>query len=270
MRTLRNILLFLLLAASANAATINCVNPCLEPEGLANAQAHFAANSARWIAFKAHADASDATVFSTALACRVTASPTYCNQVQAKMWRIIRQVEKEMRIVSVSLANPAEVTTQVATNLVGGETVWIMGATGDWAGIVGDHIVTVTGPTTFTIPIDTTSYMGAFPATDTALIGTDNLDTSGDYFRNGFYYVPLAFHYARDQFTGDALDAMVKYLELEILYDINGSNNGVSTLNSQAAAGGNRPTGHILSILAAIFAIADDWPEAQARYDFVR
>lgn len=59
-------------------------------------------------------------------------------------------------IASVTAVNPAEVTTVVPHSLVSGATYTITGTTTDPT-INGSRVVTVTGPTTFTVPVTVTS-----------------------------------------------------------------------------------------------------------------
>lgn len=59
-------------------------------------------------------------------------------------------------ITSSSVANPTVITSSVNHGLVTGDVVTIVGHTGSTPAINGSHTVTVTGPTTFTIPVNVT------------------------------------------------------------------------------------------------------------------
>ncbi len=60
-------------------------------------------------------------------------------------------------ITSSSIANPTVITTTANHGLTTGETVTIAGHTSVTPAIDGDHVVTVTGLTTFTIPVNVTN-----------------------------------------------------------------------------------------------------------------
>lgn len=59
-------------------------------------------------------------------------------------------------ISTSSVANPTTITTAVPHGLVSGDSVVIFGHTGSTPTINGTRVVTVTGPTTFTIPVNVT------------------------------------------------------------------------------------------------------------------
>jgi hypothetical protein len=59
-------------------------------------------------------------------------------------------------ITSSSIANPTVITTGSAHGLTTGDTVVISGHTGSTPSINGTHIATVTGASTFTIPVNVT------------------------------------------------------------------------------------------------------------------
>lgn len=67
-------------------------------------------------------------------------------------------------VTSVSKAGAAVVTI-TAHGLASGMSVTVAGGTGDWAGINGAQIVTVTGANTFTIAVDTSGYASTFAGT---------------------------------------------------------------------------------------------------------
>ena len=77
-----------------------------------------------------------------------------------------RQPEFTFTGATVAKANPAEVT-YAAHGLQNDNRVVIAGATGDWAGLNGTHIVTVTAANTFTVAVDSSGYAGDFNATIT-------------------------------------------------------------------------------------------------------
>lgn len=62
----------------------------------------------------------------------------------------------DVSVVSSSVANPTVITTTAAHRWVTGNTVRIAGHTGSTPSINGDHVITVTGATTFTIPVNVT------------------------------------------------------------------------------------------------------------------
>lgn len=62
----------------------------------------------------------------------------------------------ERAIVSSSVANPSVITMAKAHNYVTGDRVTIGGHSGSTPSINGDHTITVTGATTFTIPVNVT------------------------------------------------------------------------------------------------------------------
>ena len=85
---------------------------------------------------------------------------------------------KASTIVSSSIAAATVITTTLAHGLTSGETVTIAGHTGSTPTISGDYVVTVTAPTTFTIPL--TVSTGGTGGTATALYCatvTDDLDS---------------------------------------------------------------------------------------------
>ncbi|MFA7301863.1 MAG: hypothetical protein WC069_06155 [Candidatus Shapirobacteria bacterium] len=57
-------------------------------------------------------------------------------------------------ITSSSVANPTVITTEAAHGLTTGDSVWIEGHGGSTPSINGTHVATVTGATTFTIPVN--------------------------------------------------------------------------------------------------------------------
>jgi hypothetical protein len=59
-------------------------------------------------------------------------------------------------VASSSVANPSTITTAAAHDFLTGDTVLIAGHTGSTPDINGVHTVTVTGTTTFTIPVNVT------------------------------------------------------------------------------------------------------------------
>lgn len=61
-----------------------------------------------------------------------------------------------VNITSSSVANPSVITAAAAHGLVTGDTVLIAGHTSVTPDINGSHVVTVTGDTTFTIPVNVT------------------------------------------------------------------------------------------------------------------
>lgn len=64
-------------------------------------------------------------------------------------------------IDSMTAASPTEITTDGAHGLVSGDTVTIAGVTGGTPGTInGDHVVTVTGATTFTVAVDLSGGAG--------------------------------------------------------------------------------------------------------------
>src|SRR3990167_2232170 len=264
------LVLLLLCAAPLKAPTINCTHPCLEPTRVANAAAHEAANTAQWIAFKANLDqhltdtVGDPDSF--ALYYHITGNATYGAKVAPFMWQVVRTKEQEYRITSISTANPAVVTTPVAHNLTNGATIWIMGAPGDWAALNSAHIATVTGTTTFTIPVDTSLYMGAFPATITAFIGNPNLNIEGDWWRNNAYAFALGYDLARDLIVGDERDALIFFLAAEV----QGSFNEWLGNTTQENVGGNINSGYLRTNIAVTIALKDDWVDAQSTYDTLR
>lgn len=64
--------------------------------------------------------------------------------------------ENSSAITSSSVANPSSILCGADHELVTGETVLIAGHTGSTPSINGTHVVTVTGATTFTIPVNVT------------------------------------------------------------------------------------------------------------------
>jgi hypothetical protein len=63
---------------------------------------------------------------------------------------------RAIAIASISAANPALVTTTVPHSLVSGSTYAILGTT-TTPTVNGSQVVTVTSPTTFTVPVNVTS-----------------------------------------------------------------------------------------------------------------
>lgn len=61
-------------------------------------------------------------------------------------------------------ANPTEFT-YANHGLQNDNAVLIEGATGDWAALNGTHVVTVTGANTFTVPVNSLGFAGAFDGT---------------------------------------------------------------------------------------------------------
>lgn len=84
------------------------------------------------------------------------ASPVYIGLAVSR-----RTQPKLLVVTSVSKANPGVVTV-TAHGLTTGNTVFVSGASGDWAALNGIQIVTSTGANTFTIPINTTAFAGSF------------------------------------------------------------------------------------------------------------
>jgi hypothetical protein len=71
--------------------------------------------------------------------------------------RLIRVLDRPTgTILTSSVANPTVITTPRAHGLVTGMTVRIAGHTGSTPAIDGDRLITVTGQTTFTIPLNVT------------------------------------------------------------------------------------------------------------------
>jgi len=60
-------------------------------------------------------------------------------------------------IVSSSIANPSVITTSTPHKLLDGQTVRIFGHVGSVPALDGDHVATVTGDDTFTVPVDVTT-----------------------------------------------------------------------------------------------------------------
>lgn len=59
-------------------------------------------------------------------------------------------------ISTIGTGNPTTITTSAAHNITDGDTVTIAGVSGNTPNINTTHTATVTGPTTFTIPVNTT------------------------------------------------------------------------------------------------------------------
>jgi hypothetical protein len=62
---------------------------------------------------------------------------------------------RTIAIESISVANPTVITTSVPHSLVSGVSAPILGTT-TTPTVVGSHVVTVTSPTTFTVPVNVT------------------------------------------------------------------------------------------------------------------
>lgn len=84
---------------------------------------------------------------------------------------------RPIAIASISIANPTVITTSVPHSLVSGVTYPILGTTSTPT-VVGSQVVTVTGPTTFTVPVNVTvgqadaaGTVGAPAWTDTTVPG---------------------------------------------------------------------------------------------------
>ncbi|HWP38942.1 MAG TPA: head-tail connector protein [Gemmatimonadales bacterium] len=65
-------------------------------------------------------------------------------------------VDPPASIVSSSVANPTVITTTAAHGYATGDRVTISGHTGSTPGLNATHIITVTGATTFTVPVNVT------------------------------------------------------------------------------------------------------------------
>jgi hypothetical protein len=80
-------------------------------------------------------------------------------------------------IATSSIANPTVITTTLAHGFTSGDTVTIAGHTGSTPAISGDYVLTVTGTTTFTVPVNVTT--GGTAGTASCLYAsasTDDLD----------------------------------------------------------------------------------------------
>lgn len=69
--------------------------------------------------------------------------------------RLLDVLGKSVTVTSSSIANPTTITT-AANTFISGDTVTITGHTGSTPAISGDYVATVTGGTTFTIPVNVT------------------------------------------------------------------------------------------------------------------
>lgn len=67
--------------------------------------------------------------------------------------RILNALGASVAVTSSSVADPSVITT-AANTFKSGDTVTIAGHTSATPDINGDHVATVTAPTTFTIPVD--------------------------------------------------------------------------------------------------------------------
>jgi hypothetical protein len=64
-------------------------------------------------------------------------------------------------VASVSTANPA-VITSAAHGLASDNLVKISGATGDWAALNGQRVITVLSANTFSVAVDSSAFAGSF------------------------------------------------------------------------------------------------------------
>jgi hypothetical protein len=77
----------------------------------------------------------------------------------------------EIPISSISNANPAVVTTSITHGLSSGQWVKFLGYFGGWAPLNGyAYQITVTGATTFTIPVNTSAF-GTYPTVPGVVLG---------------------------------------------------------------------------------------------------
>ena len=81
-------------------------------------------------------------------------------------------------ITSSSAANPSEVTTSAAHGMTSGDSVTIAGHSGSTPDINGVHVITVTGASTFTIPVNVT--VGGTGGSATPAASTLSISTSGN------------------------------------------------------------------------------------------
>ena len=89
---------------------------------------------------------------------------------------------KASTIATSSVASPTVITTSTAHGLTSGETVTIAGHTGSTPTLSGDYVATVTGTTTFTVPVNVT--VGGTGGTATALYcATVSDDLDAEYNR---------------------------------------------------------------------------------------
>lgn len=71
--------------------------------------------------------------------------------------RILAALAPVSTIATSSVANPTVITTTAPHGLVTGDTVVIAGHTGSTPAVDGTRVVTVTGATTFTVPVNVSS-----------------------------------------------------------------------------------------------------------------
>jgi hypothetical protein len=105
-------------------------------------------------------------------------------------------------IVSSSVANPSVITTSVPHRLTTGESVVIAGHAGSTPAINGEQPVTVTGPTTFTIPVNVTvgGTGGTFTKAKTVAGGAAYLEVT-DHVLGSFTGAVVTIRHSADNIT---------------------------------------------------------------------
>lgn len=83
-------------------------------------------------------------------------------------------------ISTIATGNPTSITTSAAHNIASGDTVVIAGVTGNTPDINASHVATVTGSTTFTIPVNTT-----VAGTGGSVTADRNYAATADFIWNG-------------------------------------------------------------------------------------
>ena len=78
-----------------------------------------------------------------------------------------------LTVTAVSTAASASVSV-TAHGLGSGNAVTIAGATGDWAGLNGTHVITVTGANAFTVAVNSSAFTGTFDGTITTFAPQTN------------------------------------------------------------------------------------------------
>ena len=99
-------------------------------------------------------------------------------------------------ISAATNANPVSFTTGGAHGYTSGQVIAISGFTSNWTPCNGGFVVTVTGASTFTIPVDSTTF-GAM--TGTPIIGQITVPDGSQFIP----YMPVYFSLAVDGFTAN-------------------------------------------------------------------